>query len=225
MIIMITASSLDSILSQLYPLHTVRPVFKFNLIIILPSIPWSSRFHFPFRYTDCNFVCIFRLPMRVACPVPFILLDSATLTMPGHIYIMNLFVMYFFSIRLLRSSFLLLLLFLVVGWDRVHFVRRSLTGLLYHLRMIDDECGAVGGMIIGRRNRSTRRKPAPVPLCSPQIPHDLTWARTRATAVGSRRLTAWAMARPCYFLSLRALSSEFHFITASVGTLTNFWVP
>jgi hypothetical protein len=28
-----------------------------------------------------------------------------------------------------------------------------------------------------------------VPLCPPQIPHDPTWARTRAAAVGSRRLT------------------------------------
>jgi hypothetical protein len=58
--------------------------------------------------------------------------------------------------------------------------------------MIDDECGAVGGM----RNRSTSRKPALVSFCPPQIPHDLTCARTRATAVGIRRLTAWAMARP-----------------------------
>jgi hypothetical protein len=39
----------------------------------------------------------------------------------------------------------------------------------------DDECGAVGGMRIGRGNRSTRKKPAPVSLCPPQIPHDLTW--------------------------------------------------
>jgi hypothetical protein len=30
----------------------------------------------------------------------------------------------------------------------------------------------------------------------PQIPHDLTWDQTRAAAVGSRRLTVWAMARP-----------------------------
>jgi hypothetical protein len=29
-----------------------------------------------------------------------------------------------------------------------------------------------GGMRIGRGNRSTRRKPAPVPLHPPQIPHD-----------------------------------------------------
>jgi hypothetical protein len=50
--------------------------------------------------------------------------------------------------------------------------------------------GAVGGMRIGSGNRSTRREPLPVPLCSPQIPHDLIWARTRAVAVGSRRLTA-----------------------------------
>jgi hypothetical protein len=34
--------------------------------------------------------------------------------------------------------------------------------------MHDDECGAVGGMT-GRGNRSTQRKPAPVPLCPPQI--------------------------------------------------------
>jgi hypothetical protein len=52
-------------------------------------------------------------------------------------------------------------------------------------------------MIIGQSvewNRSTRRKPAPVSLCPPQIPHDLTWGRTWAAAVGSRGLTAWAMA-------------------------------
>jgi hypothetical protein len=35
-----------------------------------------------------------------------------------------------------------------------------------------------------------------VPLCPPQIPHDLPWVRTRAVAVGSRRLTTWAMTRP-----------------------------
>jgi hypothetical protein len=56
--------------------------------------------------------------------------------------------------------------------------------------MIDDDYGAVGGMRISRGNRSTRRKPAPVPLCPAQIPHDLTWDRTRAAAVGSQQLTA-----------------------------------
>jgi hypothetical protein len=39
-------------------------------------------------------------------------------------------------------------------------------------------------------------KPVPVPLCPPQIPHGLTQDRTRASAIGGRRLTAWAMARP-----------------------------
>jgi hypothetical protein len=85
--------------------------------------------------------------------------------------------------------------FLGVRWDWVHLARQPLTGLLYQPRMIDDECGAVGGMRIDRGNQSTGRKPAPVPLCPPQIPHDLTRARTRATAVGSRRLTDWAMVR------------------------------
>jgi hypothetical protein len=86
--------------------------------------------------------------------------------------------------------------------------------LIEPARMVDDdECGELGGMRIGRGNRSTRRKPAPVPLCPPQIPHDLTWSQTWAAVVGSRRLTAWAMARPngqnlhnfksyCHILSL-----------------------
>jgi hypothetical protein len=89
-----------------------------------------------------------------------------------------------------------LFFFLGVGWEWVHLVRRPIFGLLYQPRIIDDECGVVGGMKIGRGNRSTRRKPTPVSLCPPQIPHDLTWDRTRAAAEGSRRLTAWAMARP-----------------------------
>jgi hypothetical protein len=48
-------------------------------------------------------------------------------------------------------------------------------------RPIDYDDGEIGGMI-GRGNRSTRRKPAPVPLCSPQTPHAAR-TRTRATAV------------------------------------------
>jgi hypothetical protein len=64
------------------------------------------------------------------------------------------------------------------------------TGLLYQPQMMDDgDCGAVGGMKIGRGNRSIRRKPPPALLCSPQIPHDQLRARTRASAVGSWRLT------------------------------------
>jgi hypothetical protein len=52
----------------------------------------------------------------------------------------------------------------------------------------DYDDGEIGGMI-GRRNRSTRRKPAPVPRCPPQTPH-ATRTRIRAAAVGSQRLTA-----------------------------------
>jgi hypothetical protein len=49
--------------------------------------------------------------------------------------------------------------------------------------------------MIGRRNRSTRRKPAPMQLCLPQTPHAVR-TRTPAAAVGSQRLTVWATARP-----------------------------
>jgi hypothetical protein len=35
----------------------------------------------------------------------------------------------------------------------------------------DYDDGEIGGMMIGRGNQSTRRKPAPMPLCPPQTPH------------------------------------------------------
>jgi hypothetical protein len=37
----------------------------------------------------------------------------------------------------------------------------------------DYDDGETGGMMIGRGNRSTRRKPAWVPLCPPQTTHAL----------------------------------------------------
>jgi hypothetical protein len=62
------------------------------------------------------------------------------------------------------------------------------------LHSIDDrtinEYGVGGGMRIGRVNQRTRREHGPVPLCPPQLPRDLTWNLTRATAIRSRRLTA-----------------------------------
>jgi hypothetical protein len=69
------------------------------------------------------------------------------------------------------------------NWD--HSALRPPIGLLCQLRVI----------MIGRGNRSTRRKPAPVPLCPPQIPIAAR-TQTRAAAVGSQSLTAWATARP-----------------------------
>jgi hypothetical protein len=54
----------------------------------------------------------------------------------------------------------------------------------------DYDDGEFGGMKIGKGNRSTRRKPAPEPLCPPQIPLDPTQTGTRTAVVGSQRLTA-----------------------------------
>jgi hypothetical protein len=53
------------------------------------------------------------------------------------------------------------------------------------------------GVIIGRETRSTRGKPASVPLCPPQMTHAAR-NRTRAAAVESQRLTTWATARLKY---------------------------
>lgn len=49
----------------------------------------------------------------------------------------------------------------------------------------DNECVAVGGMF-DRRNRSTRRNPAPVSLC------DVIWVRTQVTA-GEHLALCWLL--------------------------------
>jgi hypothetical protein len=54
----------------------------------------------------------------------------------------------------------------------------------------DDDCGAIGGMNDRQGKIIPARKLAPMPLCPPQIPHDLA----RAAEVGNRRLTALAAA-------------------------------
>jgi hypothetical protein len=84
-----------------------------------------------------------------------------------------------------------LLFFIIVSGVRLSPLgTAATTGLLYKPQIDDGDCGEIGGMKIGRGNRSSRRKPAPALLCSPQIPHDQTRARTRAATVGSQRLTA-----------------------------------
>jgi hypothetical protein len=47
-------------------------------------------------------------------------------------------------------------------------------------------------IMIDSGKRSNQSKPAPVAICSPQIPYDMTWARTLAAAAGIRRLKTWA---------------------------------
>jgi hypothetical protein len=84
----------------------------------------------------------------------------------------------------------LFFLFLGVGWDWVHLVRRPLTGLLYQPRMIDDECGAVGGMRTGRGNRSTRRN---LPQCHfVHHKHHMTWTGLEP---GKQRWEAYLLGR------------------------------
>jgi hypothetical protein len=71
-----------------------------------------------------------------------------------------------------------------------------LIGLLHQPWMTDrDDCGVISRMF-GSGIRSTRRKPVAISPYLPQIPHDLTPARTRTATVGTRPLIAWATAPP-----------------------------
>jgi hypothetical protein len=79
-------------------------------------------------------------------------------------------------------------LFILVG---VHICFPYLMLILW-LRVALRICGVLFSCIFlpgaSSNNRwkwSTRRKPAPVPLCELQISHDLTWDQTQAAALGS----------------------------------------
>jgi hypothetical protein len=82
------------------------------------------------------------------------------------------------------------------GWSPIGSTRHCGHQWPTALARGDYDDGEIGGMI-DRTDGSTRRKPAPVPLCPPQTP-DAARTRTGAAAVGSQRLTAWATARPNY---------------------------
>jgi hypothetical protein len=70
-----------------------------------------------------------------------------------------------------------------------------------------DEYGAFGEMRIGKGNRSTRRKSAPVPHRAPRIPHDLTWDRTPASAVetATNSLSYGTAQATCNFVNILLL--------------------
>jgi hypothetical protein len=55
----------------------------------------------------------------------------------------------------------------------------------------DSDDGEIGGMI-DKGNRSTRRKPAPVPLCPPQTPYA---ARSSVGIIFAKRTTLFAISQ------------------------------
>jgi hypothetical protein len=122
----------------------------------------------------------------------------------------NVFVKYLFSSVVPLYFHIIYISFLRCS-ETVHSVRRPLYDILYQPRIIDDECGAGGGMRIGKGDHSTRRKPAPVPLCPPQIPHDLT----PSSNAGRLRGEPAAVVMLCY-------SSTYLAHSLQLPTLSNF---
>jgi hypothetical protein len=84
-----------------------------------------------------------------------------------------------------RKTASFIIIIIIGGGGTKSLGTAATSGPLYKPQMIDeDDCGAIGGMKIGRGNRSTRRKPAPAPHCPPQIAHDQTRARTQGRRGG-----------------------------------------
>jgi hypothetical protein len=95
---------------------------------------------------------------------------------------------------------------LVSYWAEVEpspLLLRQFIGLFYQPWKIDgDDFGAIDGM--------NEWQGQPAPVCPPQISHDFTGARTRATVVASRRLTAISTAQPSVGRKLNSERAPHH---------------
>lgn len=91
------------------------------------------------------------------------------------------------------------IIFLFMGWGETESTWcRLLLCLSYQplMMMIWQMSGVVSKVIIGKGNRSTPRKPAYSAILSSTNPAWTDLGSNPATAVGSRKQRAWAMARP-----------------------------
>jgi hypothetical protein len=94
----------------------------------------------------------------------------------------------------LQKTSEIFIIYFLVAWGGVRLSPLGTSATNWPIvpaRPINDVCGAVGGMRIGRGNRSTLRKPTPAPLRPPQIPYDYMGSNP-----DHQRLTACAMTRP-----------------------------
>jgi hypothetical protein len=107
---------------------------------------------------------IIRLRLILRCPTIVSHFDSG--------YLMTLVLVTTLASLPVRLAVFFYLFFIILSGVRLSPLgTAATTGLLYQPQMIDDgDCGEIGGMKIGRGNRSTRSKHAPAPLCPPQIP-------------------------------------------------------
>jgi hypothetical protein len=85
---------------------------------------------------------------------------------------------------------------------------------------VDYGDGEFGGMKIGRGNRSTRRKPAPAPLCPTQIPLDQTPGLNpgrRGGKPATNRLSYGAA--PCFYFSKEVIVTYFRVLSQHLPRL------
>jgi hypothetical protein len=115
-------------------------------------------------------------------------------------------------------------------WYVVSLVGYLITLWVSKLYWVNDrisEYGAVDRMRTGKENRCTPRKPAPMPLCLPQIRYDLIWYWSWAALVRNRQLTTWyGWSETCSEPATKELSTENHLgdvsLISKVGYQNNF---
>jgi hypothetical protein len=98
------------------------------------------------------------------------------------------------------------------------------TGLLYEPQMIDDDdCGAIGGIKIGKGSRIPRKKPTLAPLCPPQNPDPGSNPGRRGGKPVTNRLSYGAA---CFLVTLQTellLSQVPHLCQGHMRNISRHW--
>jgi hypothetical protein len=98
------------------------------------------------------------------------------------------------------------------SWGTHRYSARTLFHIFMWLRAQIEEIWvfSIGGKIVKGKTEVLRENPIPVPLCLPQILHELARDRTWASVVTVLQIMSWAMTQPVQKVSKTAVYSTGH---------------
>jgi len=84
--VIFTVPTLEAILSQKNPVHSLSPIWFRSTTVLTPPIPTSPKWFLPFKFSNQKFCLYLHFPLRITCQVNLNPLDLITQKMPFPMY-------------------------------------------------------------------------------------------------------------------------------------------